>query len=184
MICLYSLGRVGDMSSTYKLWRMKDNLMTDETKYLRLDYQLCFAVYATSNAFVRAYNHLLEAFGLTYPAYLIMLILWEEDGQSPGRIARKLHLPVEFVEPVLKSLERGGYIMRRATVSDAKETEILVTSEGEALKKDIARIRGEIGCAIGLDDEKLLGMREGMMDVLYALETEINRLKPNKYNYI
>src|SRR5689334_4303202 len=77
---------------------------------LPLDRQLCFSVYAAAHAFAAAYKPLLEPLGLTYPQYLAMLVLWEEDGQSVKQIATRLHLDPGTVTPLLKRSERDGLV--------------------------------------------------------------------------
>ena len=79
---------------------------------LRLDAQLCFAVYAASHAFTRFYRPRLEALGVTYPQYLVLLALWETDGVSVGELGRRLHLDSGTLTPLLKRLEVAGSVVR------------------------------------------------------------------------
>lgn len=82
------------------------------TEELRLDDQLCFALYAASRAVVQAYQPVLEPLGLTYPQYLTLLVLWEEDGASVKRIGERLHLDSGTLTPLLKRLEAQGLVAR------------------------------------------------------------------------
>lgn len=117
---------------------------------LKLDSQLCFALYAASNAMTRLYRDKLEPLGLTYPQYLVMLVLWEQDGMTVKSIGERLHLDSGTLTPMLKRMEQAGFVERRRDTADERQVAIYLTASGEALKADIRRVREELGCLLPL----------------------------------
>jgi DNA-binding MarR family transcriptional regulator len=107
---------------------------------LELDRQLCFALYSASRAMTAAYAPLLEALELTYPQYLVMLVLWEQDGQRVSRIGERLHLDSATLTPLLKRLETRGVIVRRRSTEDERVVEVFLTAVGKRLEKRAAEI--------------------------------------------
>jgi DNA-binding MarR family transcriptional regulator len=91
---------------------------------LKLDNQLCFSIYAASRAITRAYRPILDEFGLTYPQYLVLLILWEQDGLAVNEIGSLLYLDSGTLTPLLKRMESAGFIERRRGKLDERTTEI------------------------------------------------------------
>ncbi len=103
---------------------------------LRLDNQLCFAIYSAGHALTRTYKPLLDALGLTYPQYLVMLVLWEEDDQTVGRIGERLFLESSTLTPLLKRLEATGKIRRLRDPDDERQVRIRLTDAGRALREE------------------------------------------------
>ena len=103
---------------------------------LKLGQFLCFAVYSASHAFNRVYKPLLEKLGLTYPQYLVMVILWEEDGQTVGRIAERLYLESSTLTPLLKRLENAGYLRRERDASDERQVRVRLTPRGREIQAE------------------------------------------------
>ncbi|CAO4154080.1 MarR family transcriptional regulator [Methylorubrum extorquens] len=134
---------------------------------LPLDQQLCFSVYAAAHAFTAAYKPLLEPLGLTYPQYLVMLALWEEDGQSVKRIATRLRLDSGTVTPLLKRLERDGLLRRGRDPADERHLPVELTDAGHALRRKAGAARERIVCALG-----------GTEEPIQALKREIDRIIP------
>jgi DNA-binding MarR family transcriptional regulator len=104
-----------------------------------LDSQLCFALYATSMAVNRTYKPLLDRLGITYPQYLVLLALWEEDKRTVGTIALRLGLESSTVTPLVKRLEAAGLVARRRDPADERQVIVRLTERGAAL-------HGECGC--------------------------------------
>jgi DNA-binding MarR family transcriptional regulator len=102
---------------------------------LLLDNQLCFAVYSTGHAFNRVYKPLLERLGLTYPQYLVMLVLWERDGVPLKDIGERLFLDSGTLTPLLKRLEAAQLIKRRRSTEDERQVLIALTQQGHALRE-------------------------------------------------
>jgi DNA-binding MarR family transcriptional regulator len=101
---------------------------------LRLDNQLCFALYSASLAMTKLYKPLLEALQLTYPQYLVMLVLWETDGMSVSALGERLYLDSGTLTPLLKRMEAGGLLHRRRSTEDERRVEVFLSPEGRALK--------------------------------------------------
>jgi DNA-binding MarR family transcriptional regulator len=102
---------------------------------LRLDNQLCFALHAASRAMVAVYQPLLEELDVTYPQYLALLTLWEEDGARVSRIGERLHLDSATLTPLLKRLEARGLLERRRSEVDQRVVEVFLTAEGKRLRR-------------------------------------------------
>jgi len=107
---------------------------------LKLDTFICFALYSANHAMNRLYKPMLDALNLTYPQYLVMVTLWEQDGQTVGGIGEKLFLESSTLTPLLKRLETTGFIQRIRSKEDERQVLIHLTSEGIALKKKAASI--------------------------------------------
>jgi MarR family transcriptional regulator, organic hydroperoxide resistance regulator len=102
---------------------------------LRLDNQICFAIYSTAHAFNRVYKPLLDRLGLTYPQYLVMLVLWERDGVPVKDIGERLFLDSGTLTPLLKRLETAGLIKRTRSTEDERQVLIALTQQGQALRE-------------------------------------------------
>ena len=107
---------------------------------LKLDNQLCFALYSTSLAMTRVYKPLLDELGLTYPQYLAMLVLWERDGLMVSELGERLYLDSGTLTPLLKRLEASGLITRIRAVEDERRVHITLSAAGRQLKTRAARI--------------------------------------------
>ncbi|MFY3386029.1 MarR family winged helix-turn-helix transcriptional regulator [Paracidovorax sp. MALMAid1276] len=102
--------------------------------FLQLDNQVCFALYSASLAMTKLYKPLLEGIGLTYPQYLVMLVLWEQDGVTVSELGERLFLDSGTLTPLLKRLESQGHIARLRDVQDERRVRITLTAEGRALR--------------------------------------------------
>lgn len=109
---------------------------------LQLDNQLCFALYSTSLAMTKLYKPLLDELGLTYPQYLAMLVLWEQDGLMVSELGERLYLDSGTLTPLLKRLEASGFISRIRALEDERRVHITLTAAGRKLKAKAAKIPG------------------------------------------
>jgi MarR family transcriptional regulator, organic hydroperoxide resistance regulator len=116
-----------------------------------LEDQLCFALYAASRAMTARYRPLLDAIGLTYPQYLVMMLLWEEDNQTVGQLGNRLSLDSGTLSPLLKRLTTAGLVTRHRRVEDERSVAIALTDAGRALREKADAISEEIICALDLD---------------------------------
>jgi len=107
---------------------------------LRLDNQLCFAVYSASLAMTRLYKPLLDRLGLTYPQYLVMLALWEQDGLMVSELGERLSLDSGTLTPLLKRIEAAGLVARVRDVADERRVHIMLTAAGRRLKAKAAPV--------------------------------------------
>jgi len=126
---------------------------------LKLDNQLCFSIYAASRAITRAYRPLLEPHGLTYPQYLVLLILWENDGQAVNEIGRRLYLDSGTLTPLLKRMEQAGFLVRARSASDERRVEIWLGPKGRELRSHA------------------LAIPETLIETSHLDETEVRRTK-------
>ncbi len=133
-----------------------------EYENLKLDHQLCFALYAASHALTRAYRSALENTGLTYTQYLVMLVLWESDCTSVNTIAQRLELNSATLTPMLKRLESAGFVERSRSSKDERIVEIKLTNIGKNLKDQVAKAQQNVECQTGLCDEEFIRLRESL----------------------
>lgn len=126
----------------------------------RVDDQLCFALYGALQAMTRTYKPLLEPHGLTYPQYLVMLVLWEVGEASVREIGLRLNLDSGTLTPLLKRLETAGYVMRRRSSADERVVLITPTARGAALQNDLADVMRCIGAASGFPVSDIVSLRE------------------------
>ncbi len=117
---------------------------------LKLDHQLCFALYAATHSLTRAYRASLEKLGITYTQYLVLLVLWENDGISVGKIAQRLELDSATLTPMLKRLETAGFVSRIRNTKDERIVEIKLTPAGNQLKQELAIVQHGVACQTGL----------------------------------
>ena len=129
---------------------------------LRLDDQLCFAVYAAAQAFNRLYRPLLARLGLTYPQYLVLLALWEQDGLSLGAIGARLGLDSGTLTPLLKRLERVGLVRRRRHSGDERRLLVELTPQGAALRREAEAVPPLVLQAVACTDGELAELRRAL----------------------
>ncbi|WP_460698188.1 MarR family winged helix-turn-helix transcriptional regulator [Nocardia thraciensis] len=140
--------------------------MTDQ---LALDQQVCFPLYAASRAMTAVYRPKLEALGLTYPQYLVMLVLWEEDGRGVGELSAALALDSGTLSPLLKRLAAAGLIERSRSTDDERRVEIRLTDRGRALREQACDIPEAMAAATGLSLEELGALRATLRRMTGAL---------------
>jgi MarR family transcriptional regulator, organic hydroperoxide resistance regulator len=127
---------------------------------LKLENQLCFALHAASRAMTAAYQPLLESLDVTYPQYLVLLTLWEDDGARVSHIGERLHLDSATLTPLLKRLEARGLVERRRSTEDERVVEIFLTTAGKKLKKKALVVADGILCRVDLALPELGRLRE------------------------
>ena len=137
---------------------------------LKLDNQLCFAVYSASLAMTRLYKPLLEKLNLTYPQYLVMLALWERDGQMVSELGAQLSLDSGTLTPLLKRLEANGLVARLRDVADERRVHITLTAAGRKLK---ARAASVPGCLLAASQCSI----SELVDLTRQLQTLRDRIK-------
>ena len=115
-------------------------LTKQDSAMLKLDKQLCFALYSTSLAMTRLYKPLLDAMGITYPQYLALLVLWEHDGLTVSALGEQLFLDSGTLTPLLKRMETAGLITRLRAAQDERRVHITLTAAGQQLKAQAASI--------------------------------------------
>jgi len=136
---------------------------------LLLDDQLCFALYSTSLALNKVYRRLLAPLGLTYPQYLVMMVLWERDGLSVSEIGEKLFLDSATLTPLLKRLEASGLVTRTRASHDERQVIVELSSEGRALKAQAKSVPSELACASECSPDDLVAMKQQLESLREAL---------------
>ena len=126
---------------------------------LALENQFCFALYSASLAMTKTYKPFLDKLGLTYPQYLVMLVLWEQDDVLVKSIGEKLFLDSGTLTPLLKRLEAMNLIARTRDEADERQVRITLTREGRALKKKAQAIPHQVLCASGQPAQVLHALR-------------------------
>lgn len=134
--------------------------MTAPENPLLLDNQLCFALYSASLLMTKLYKPLLDQIGLTYPQYLAMLALWEEDGVTVSALGARLYLDSGTLTPLLKRLEKAGFLTRERNEEDERQVLIRLTQEGRALKKRATDIPRKIIAATGANVPEIINLRK------------------------
>jgi DNA-binding MarR family transcriptional regulator len=135
-------------------------------EWLALDRQLCFALYSSSLAMTKFYKPVLEPLGLTYPQYLVMLVLWERDGATVSELGQRLTLDSGTLTPLLKRLQAGGLLMRTRDTADERRVLVQLTAAGRALKARAAKVPPQVACAAACP-----------LDELAALTTRLKQLR-------
>ena len=141
--------------------------MSDQA--LRLDNQICFPLYAAARAMMQAYQPLLGKLGLTYPQYLVLMVLWEEDGQSVKALGERLYLDSGTLTPLLKRMEEASLVRRVRAAHDERVVEVFLTAEGKRLKKRAQEIPQELLCKIGVPLDKALRLRDDVRQLFTRL---------------
>ena len=141
---------------------------------LALDAQLCFALYATSMAMTKRYKPLLAPLGLTYPQYLVMLVLWEGDGITVSQVGERLQLESGTLTPLLKRLESAGLLARQRDADDERRVLLSLTPAGRALRVRAATVPVAIGKAVGCDVDELTRLAAR----LHALRHDLDMSSP------
>ncbi|NEW94711.1 MarR family transcriptional regulator [Rhodopseudomonas sp. BR0M22] len=132
----------------------------------RLENQLCFALYSTLLGVNKVYRGLLREFDLTYPQYLVMLVLWEKDRVNVSEICEQLYLETTTLTPLLKRLEARGLISRRRSAEDERQVIVSLTEEGRALRQQLKHVPDCLGAAMG-----------GSFDDIYELRDKLTKVR-------
>jgi DNA-binding MarR family transcriptional regulator len=142
---------------------------------LRLDLQLCFALYSSNNLMSRLYRPLLEPLGLTYPQYVAMMALWETSPQTVGALGRRLSLDSGTLTPLFKRLESAGLVVRERDPADQRRVLVTLTKAGSALKAKAADIPGTMLRQLPLPPEEAASLK----GVLARLAAGLGEIAPD-----
>jgi DNA-binding MarR family transcriptional regulator len=123
-----------------------------------LDAQLCFSLYATTIAINRAYKPMLDSLGITYPQYLVLSTLWEEDGRTIGGVAERLALEPSTITPLVKRLEQAGLVDRHRNPKDERQVRVRLTGKGRALRTDTACLTDTLLARSGLTVPEMIAL--------------------------
>lgn len=143
---------------------------------LKLDNQLCFRLYTAARLITAAYAPYFKEFGITYPQYLVMMLLWEHDNLIISEITNRLHLETNTVTPLLQRMEKQGFIVRQKSMTDSRQRIISLTNEGKRLEekmKDIPNCiaRDVVGCGMKTEElESMIPLIDKFIDVISNVE--------------
>jgi DNA-binding MarR family transcriptional regulator len=140
---------------------------------LLLDNQLCFALYSTSLLMTKVYKPLLQALGLTYPQYLAMMVLWEQDGITVGEISSRLLTDPGSLTPLLKRLEGEGLLNRTRSKEDERVVQLRLTDQGRALQQQALGVPGCVLTSSGLDMQELRALQEELLRLRANLQANV-----------
>ena len=138
----------------------------------KLENQLCFRLYTASRLITQAYHPLLSAHGLTYPQYLVLLVLWEKDAQPVNDIAKRLLLETNTVTPLLKRMEADGVVTRTQGIKDARQTIVKLTAKGRGLQEKLLDVPEAVGSAVlceSITPETVPGLFTMLDDIIRQL---------------
>ena len=138
----------------------------DYKEAMKLKNQLCFPLYAAARNVVSLYTPLLKPLGLTYTQYLVFLVLWEQDGLSVGEIGEKLWLDNGTLSPLLKKLEKEGYLTRARAEEDDRVVTVSLTEKGKDLQEKAKLIPLQVAGCIGLPPEKAKGLYSALYELI------------------
>jgi len=138
---------------------------------LQLEKFLCFSIYSAGHAFNRVYKPLLDNLGLTYPQYLVMVTLWQEDNQSVRSIGSKLYLESSTLTPLLKRLEANGLVSRKRDPEDERSVRVSLTDAGKDLRNKAEEVPPCILDATGLDIETAKRLNRDLQTMRDQMET-------------
>ncbi|WP_326653313.1 MULTISPECIES: MarR family transcriptional regulator [unclassified Streptomyces] len=152
---------------------MEKTLLTTvpDEDFLRLDHQICFSLHAASRAFNGVYRIALKDLGLTYPQYLVMLVLWEHGELPVKRIGEHLRLDSGTLSPLLKRLESAGYVERRRSIEDERSVTVRPTEAGAALREKALDVPRRIAAATGMSLDRIRELRAGLDALTATLDT-------------
>ncbi len=134
----------------------------------QLDHQLCFALYSGSLQMTKLYKPVLAPLGLTYPQYLVLLVLWEGDAIGVGELGARLYLDSGTLTPLLKRMEAAGLLVRSRAADDERRVSVALTPAGRALRRKAAHVPRDVACATGFK-----------LTELTALTAQLHRLRSN-----
>jgi DNA-binding MarR family transcriptional regulator len=137
---------------------MEEREETPTLKMPKLDTQLCFALYEASRATIDVYRPLLDEIGITYPQYLVLLILWERGTSSVKEIGHLLHLDSGTLSPLLKRLEAAGFVNRQRRPADERIVDISLTERGYKLQMSVSAIPEKFRCELNLSFDDYTGL--------------------------
>lgn len=138
--------------------------------WLRLDQQICFSLNAASRAFGGVYRVILKDLGLTYPQYLVMLVLWEHGDLPVKKLGEHLRLDSGTLSPLLKRLETAGLVRRERSARDERSVEVRLTEQGVALRERALQVPRRIASATGFDLDEIRDLRTRLDELTTALD--------------
>lgn len=168
------------MTAAAGAWPPPDGTVQNSTAEdgLGLEAQLCFALYSATLALGKAYAPILVGMGLTYPQYLVMLVLWQEDGLTVRELGARLHLESGTLTPMLKRMQQAGLVSRSRDAQDERLVRTRLTQPGRDLRTQALQVPCAIAEAMGLSAERLVQVRDDLLAIRRAMEAATVPAKP------
>lgn len=138
----------------------------------KLESQLCFPIYAASRMVTRLYQPLLDSHGLTYPQYVVLMILWEKEGVTCGEIGEKAVLNSNTLTPILKRMEQNALLVRRRDDVDERCLRVYLTPHGKALKETLRCLPGQLIQSVEFDPKKAMQLKLLLTELISAISVE------------
>src|SRR5919201_854287 len=136
---------------------------------MSIDRQLCFALYSASRAMTAAYRPILTQLNLTYPQYLVLLVLWEHERVTVGRLGERLQLDSGTLSPLLKRLEANGFVRRERSLDDERLVDVILTSAGRRLERKAQCIPEQLFSSTGMTEQEDAHLRDAVPHLTDAL---------------
>lgn len=144
-----------------------------ESALLRLDNQLCFALYSTSLTMTKLYKPVLERLGLTYPQYLVMLVLWESAPLSVSELGARLFLDSGTLTPLLKRMQASGWLLRDRDTTDERRVVVSLSDAGRALRKQAVGVPRKVACATQCSLDELADLTRRLQSLRGTIATHL-----------
>ncbi|WP_276964269.1 MarR family transcriptional regulator [Chryseobacterium sp.] len=144
----------------------------ENPKTPKLENQICFPLYVIAKEITGLYRPFLDELGITYPQYLVMMILWDGDGLTVTHIGEKLFLDSGTLTPLLKRLESKGFIIRKRKEEDERGVEVFLDEAGKKLQQKACEIPGKIQEKLGIQPEELLHLKDTVLKILNKIENK------------
>lgn len=148
-----------------------------EQSILSLDEQMCFALYSASLAMTKIYKPLLAPFGLTYPQYLVLIVLWQKDSIPVNALGERVFLDSGTLTPLLKRLEKLALITRKREAKDGREVIIALTPLGQSLRADVEHIPASVSCNTGCTLPEIKTLNQQLVALRAHLNTNLRAVK-------
>lgn len=152
---------------------------TAEHGLLRLENQLCFALYAATRAIAKTYRERLGPMGLTYPQYLVLIVLWENDGITISQLGQQLSLDSGTLTPLLKRLESMGHVIRERSKDDERAVKVWLSPKGLDLKDLALDARKYVACRLEMSEPEIAALRGELMQLIDRLGAECAAVAPS-----
>ena len=144
----------------------------ENPKTPKLENQICFPLYVIAKEITGLYRPFLDELGITYPQYLVMMILWDGDGLTVTHIGEKLFLDSGTLTPLLKRLESKGFIIRKRKKEEERVVEVFLDEAGKQLQQKACEIPGKIQEKLGIQPEELLHLKDTVLKILNKIENK------------
>ena len=139
-----------------------------------INQQMCFALYSASLSMTKVYKPLLSTLNLTYPQYLVLLVLWQQDKITVNTLAEQLFLDSGTLTPLLKRLEKNGYLTRQRATDDERRVIVTLTADGKSLEAESERVHQQVACSTGCSLPQINSLNDQLITLRTSLISNIS----------